>query len=290
MSAVIMDGKACADFWIDQLSEHILNMKETENVVPHLAVILVGNNAASEIYVRNKQRACERAGVHSSVIRMPEEASKEDVLVKIRELNEDDSVHGVMVQLPLPSHISEDVVEAIDRSKDVDGLTTSSAGSYTLKLCNAIDGMIPCTPDGILYMLKYHGILVEGKQAVIIGRSNIVGKPMAMQLLHADATVTVCHSKTRNLAEMTRQADILVVAAGKPALIKADMVKPGAVVVDVGMNRGNGKLCGDVDFESVKEVAGYITPVPGGVGKTTVAALVSNTYHAALQATAKKES
>ncbi len=246
---------------------------------PGLAVIIVGDNPASRVYVRNKVRACEDAGFLSQLIELPANLDESVLLGRIATLNADTAIHGILVQLPLPVQIdSQRVIEAILPAKDVDGFHVASAGA----LMNGMPGFAPCTPSGVMAMLQAEGIDPAGRHAVVIGRSNIVGKPMAMLLLQAGATVTICHSRTRDLGAMTRQADILVAATGRVNLVTANMVKPGACVIDVGMNRAAaGKLCGDVDFSGVREVAGWITPVPGGVGPMTIAMLLSNTLKAA---------
>jgi len=238
----------------------------------------VGENPASQVYVRNKENGCIKAGIRSTVIRLPEDCSQEELEKTVVSLNEDESVHGILVQLPLPKGLNEEsVLRLIDPNKDVDGFHAMNSG----RLMNGQPGFVPCTPLGVMKLLKNYGIDPNGKHAVVIGRSNIVGKPMAMLLLQANATVTICHSRTQNLSEITRQADILVAAVGRANFVTADMVKPGAAVIDVGINRVDGKIVGDVDFDAVSEVAGYITPVPGGVGQMTIAMLLSNTLDAA---------
>ncbi|MBL8381895.1 MAG: bifunctional methylenetetrahydrofolate dehydrogenase/methenyltetrahydrofolate cyclohydrolase FolD [Burkholderiales bacterium] len=246
---------------------------------PGLAVIIVGDNPASRVYVRNKVRACEEAGFHSRLIELPAATTEADLLGRLAELNADPAIHGILAQLPLPAHLdSARVIEAIAPEKDVDGFHVASAGA----LMTGLPGFAPCTPAGVMAMLAAEGIDAAGRHAVVVGRSNIVGKPMALLLLQAGATVTICHSRTPDLAAMTRQADILVAAVGRAKLVTADMVKPSACVIDVGMNRdAAGRLCGDVDFEPVREVAGWITPVPGGVGPMTIAMLLANTLKAA---------
>jgi methylenetetrahydrofolate dehydrogenase (NADP+)/methenyltetrahydrofolate cyclohydrolase len=249
---------------------------------PGLAVVLVGDNPASEVYVRNKVKACQDNGLYSSYDRYPAELSERDLLERIDELNRDPKIHGILVQLPLPPHIdAHKVIEAIAPHKDVDGFHVANAGA----LMTGKPLFRPCTPYGVMKMFESENIPLAGANAVVIGRSNIVGKPMAMLLVEAGATVTICNSKTRDLAAHTRRADIVVAATGKRNLVTADMVKPGAVVIDVGMNRDDaGKLCGDVDFAAVKEVAGYVTPVPGGVGPMTITMLLVNTIEAAERA------
>jgi len=254
--------------------------------VPGLAVILVGEDPASQVYVRNKIKACAEAGIRSIHDTYGADLPEADLLGRIATLNADDSVHGILVQMPLPPHISaQRVIEAIDASKDVDGYSVESAG----RLLAGLPGFRPCTPRGCMTLIESTGIALRGKHAVVIGRSNTVGKPMALLLLQADATVTVCHSRTPDLGEHTRRADVVVAAVGRADTLTAEMVKPGAVVIDVGMNRNAaGKLCGDVDFEGVSRVAGAITPVPGGVGPMTIAMLLSNTVDAAERAAALK--
>jgi len=250
--------------------------------VPALAVILVGEDPASQVYVRNKIKACAEAGIRSIQETYPVDLAEAELLGRIAALNADGSVHGILVQMPLPAHISaQRVIEAIDASKDVDGYSVESAG----RLLAGLPGFRPCTPWGCMTLIESTGISLRGKHAVVIGRSNTVGKPMALLLLQADATVTVCHSRTPDLGDHTRRADVVVAAVGRANTLTADMVKPGAVVIDVGMNRNAaGKLCGDVDFAGVVQVAGAITPVPGGVGPMTIAMLLSNTVDAAERA------
>jgi len=254
--------------------------------VPGLAVILVGDDPASQVYVRNKVKACAEAGIRSIQEDYPADLAEAALLARIAALNADDSVHGILVQMPLPPQISaQRVIEAIAASKDVDGYSVESAG----RLLAGLPGFKPCTPWGCMKLIESTGIALRGKHAVVIGRSNTVGKPMALMLLQADATVTVCHSRTPNLGAHTRQADVVVAAVGRAGTLTAGMVKPGAVVIDVGMNRSaEGKLCGDVDFAGVAEVAGAITPVPGGVGPMTIAMLLSNTVDAAERSAAAK--
>ncbi len=271
-----------------ELSQQLLAEQKLEvermlalGLTPGLAVVLVGEDPASEIYVRNKGRACEAIGIQSTTIKLPGDVQQEDLLKIVDDLNADDAIHGILVQLPLPKHICEDeVLLSILPEKDVDGFHIQNAG----KLFTGLPGMKPCTPKGILYMLKSIGVELSGKHAVVIGRSNIVGKPIAMMLLNENCTVTMCHSRTKDLPSITRQADIIVVAIGKPRFLTADMVKEGAMVIDVGINRIDGKVVGDVDFEQVQHVAGYITPVPGGVGKMTISMLMQNTLEAACRA------
>lgn len=278
MSAQILDGKALAAEIRSEVKTQVAALAE-KGVSTALAVILVGDDSASQVYVRNKIKACADTGIRSLEFRMPAETTQQQLLAKIAELNADESVDGILVQLPLPKQINADaVISAIEPAKDVDGFHVANAGA----LVTGKQGFVPCTPFGVMRLIEKSGVNPRGKSAVIVGRSNIVGKPMALLLLAADATVTVAHSCTPDLSAVTRNADILVAAVGRAKLIKADMVKPGAVVIDVGMNRDeNGKLCGDVDFSEVKEVAGSITPVPGGVGPMTIAMLMQNTVLAA---------
>ena len=280
MSAKILDGKIMSAELKAQIAERTQKMKE-KGIVPGLAVILVGNDQASEIYVRNKQKGCEEVGFYSRTIRMEQNISQRELEDEIDRLNQDPRIHGILVQLPLPAHLDEQSALArILPEKDVDGFHLINAG----RLLSGLPGVTACTPKGALYMIKHTGLDLSGKEAVVVGRSNIVGKPMAMLLLQENCTVTMCHSRTQNLKEHTLNADILVVAVGKPGIITDDMVKPGAVVIDVGINRVDGKVCGDVDFESVSQKAGWITPVPGGVGRMTIAMLLSNTADAAERA------
>jgi methylenetetrahydrofolate dehydrogenase (NADP+)/methenyltetrahydrofolate cyclohydrolase len=246
---------------------------------PGLAVILVGDNPASRVYVRNKVKACAEAGIHSELIELPASVSEADVLGRIRALNADPRIHGILVQLPLPPQVSEEkVLETIAVEKDVDGFHVQNQGALVV----GKPGFAPCTPAGCMAMLDHTGVKLEGQEAVVVGRSNIVGKPMALLLLQRSATVTICTSRTHDLAGHTRRADILVVATGKPKLVTGAMIKPGAVVIDVGINRmPDGKLAGDVDFDSAREVAGWITPVPGGVGPMTISMLLANTVQSA---------
>lgn len=278
MSAQILDGKALATEIRSEVKTQVAALAE-KGVSTALAVILVGDDSASQVYVRNKIKACADTGIRSLEFRMPAETTQQQLLAKIAELNADENVDGILVQLPLPKQINADaVISAIDPAKDVDGFHVANAGA----LVTGTQGFVPCTPFGVMRLIEKSGVDPRGKSAVIVGRSNIVGKPMALLLLAADATVTVAHSRTPDLCAVTRNADILVAAVGRAKLIKADMVKPGAVVIDVGMNRDeNGKLCGDVDFSEVKAIAGSITPVPGGVGPMTIAMLMQNTALAA---------
>lgn len=279
--AKILDGKLMAEDLTKDQTRRVAELA-AKGVIPGLAVVLVGEDPASQIYVRNKGIACETVGMHSKTIRLLQSASQDEVIAAVDELNADDSIHGILVQLPLPGHLDEAAVLArILPQKDVDGFHISNAG----KLFSGQSGVVPCTPKGIIHMLKQGGVELAGKDAVVIGRSNIVGKPAAVLLLNENCTVTICHSRTQNLKEHCRRADILVAAIGKPRFVTADMVKPGAAVVDVGINRVDGKVVGDVDYEAVSEVAGYITPVPGGVGKLTISMLIENTLEAACRQT-----
>ena len=277
MAAEILSGKIMSESLRKEIAERVSALKE-RGVTPGLAVILVGNDPASEIYVRNKGNGCEEVGMYSRTINMPEETTQEQLEAAIEELNSDSAIHGILVQLPLPKHLDENAALAkILPEKDVDGFHLINAGH----MLTGTPGVVACTPKGALYMIQSTGVDLNGKEAVVIGRSNIVGKPMAMLLLKENCTVTMCHSRTQNLAEHTRRADVLVAAVGKAGFVTADMVKPGAIVIDVGINRVDGKVKGDVDFDAVKEVAGYITPVPGGVGKMTITMLLMNTVEAA---------
>ena len=276
MAATMIDGRAVAKAFKEEIAQRAAQMI-AGGVAPHLAVVLVGENPASQVYVRNKENACIKAGIRSTVIRMDENCTQEELEATVRSLNLDESVHGILVQLPLPRHLDEAaVLRLINPDKDVDGFHATNSG----RLMNGQPAFVPCTPLGVMKLLEAYNIPVRGKHAVVIGRSNIVGKPMAMLLLHADATVTVCHSRTQNLAEITRQADILVAAVGRAGFVTSDMVKPGAVVIDVGINRTENGIVGDVD-PAVENVAGYLTPVPGGVGQMTIALLLANTLDAA---------
>jgi methylenetetrahydrofolate dehydrogenase (NADP+)/methenyltetrahydrofolate cyclohydrolase len=278
MTAQLIDGTALSRTLRTDVARRA-NALKAKGVVPGLAVVLVGENPASHVYVRNKVKACEDNGLHSVLEKHPVELSEADLLARVAALNNDPAIHGILVQLPLPPHIdAQKVIEAIAPGKDVDGFHVASAGA----LMTGTPGFWPCTPYGCMKMLDAIGYDLRGKHAVVIGRSNIVGKPMALMLLARSATVTICHSATPDLGAMTRQGDVVVAAVGKRNVLSADMVKPGAVVIDVGMNRNDeGKLCGDVDFDGVKEVAGWITPVPGGVGPMTITMLLVNTIEAA---------
>ena len=276
--AKIIDGKALAAKIKEGLKEEVKRLKEEGNL-PGLAVIIVGEDPASQVYVRNKRRDCDEIGVYSQEYALPAETKQEELEALIDKLNADEKISGILVQLPLPAHLDEKaVINRINPKKDVDAFHPSNVG----KIMIGDYDFLPCTPAGVMELIAEAGTEVAGKKCVVVGRSNIVGKPQAMLLLHKNGTVTICHSKTKNLAEECRSADILVAAVGKAKLITADMVKPGATVIDVGMNRDeNGKLCGDVDFENVKEIAGAITPVPGGVGPMTRAILMKNTVMSA---------
>ena len=278
MTAQLIDGNALSRQLRADVSERVTALK-ARGITPGLAVILVGDNPASQVYVRNKVKACEDTGMHSVLESWPASMSEAELLARVDALNRDASIHGILVQLPLPKHIdAQKVIEAIDPTKDVDGFHIASAGA----LMTGMAGFWPCTPYGCMKMLESIGYDLQGKHAVVIGRSNIVGKPMALMLLQKNATVTICHSGTQDLKAVTLQADVIVAAVGKRNVLTADMVKPGAVVIDVGMNRNDeGKLCGDVDFAGVKDVAGYITPVPGGVGPMTITMLMVNTLESA---------
>ncbi len=282
MTAQIIDGNALSKQLRLQLAQRASALR-ARGITPGLAVVLVGDNPASQVYVRNKVRACADNGLFSVLDKHPASLSEADLLARVDALNKDPAIHGILVQLPLPAHIdAQKVIEAIAPAKDVDGFHVSSAGALMV----GQPGFWPCTPYGCMKMLESlnngQGYDLKGKHAVVVGRSNIVGKPMALMLLQKNATVTICHSATANLKAMTLQADVIVAAVGKRNVLTADMVKPGAVVIDVGMNRNDeGKLCGDVDFEGVSQVAGYITPVPGGVGPMTITMLLVNTLEAA---------
>lgn len=279
--AILIDGKALAQKMQAELAEKVTVMRDKYGIVPSLTVILVGDNPASQVYVRNKERSAVKVGFKSDTIRLPEYVSEEELLEIIEGLNQDPTVHGILVQLPLPSHINEKkIVMAIAPHKDVDGFHPMNTGH----LWSGRPVMVPCTPAGIMALLREYDVDIEGKNAVIIGRSNIVGKPMAQLLLDKNATVTLTHSRTHHLAKVASQADILIVAIGQGHFVTKDFVKEGAVVIDVGMNRDdNGKLIGDVKFDEVAEVASLITPVPGGVGPMTITMLLEQTYQAALR-------
>ncbi|OKL38074.1 bifunctional methylenetetrahydrofolate dehydrogenase/methenyltetrahydrofolate cyclohydrolase FolD [Domibacillus mangrovi] len=284
MTAAIIDGKAIAKDIRAELKEEIEALKQT-GMTPGLAVVIVGDDQASHTYVNSKERSSKEIGIHSEVHRYPADYTEEKLLQKVEELNNDDRIHGILVQLPLPKHISEDkVIDAIAPEKDVDGFHPVNVG----KMVIGKDSFYSCTPYGIIKMLEKENISLEGKHVVVIGRSNIVGKPAALLSLMHNATVTICHSRTKDLPAITRQADVVISAVGIANYVTADHIKPGAVVIDVGMNRNDaGKLCGDVDFNNVKEVAGAITPVPGGVGPMTITMLLFNTVKAAKAKSAK---
>lgn len=276
--AKIIDGKAVSQFVKDEVKKEVSALGE-KGISVGLAVIIVGNDPASRTYVNNKKKACEATGIISEEYALPEDTTMDELLALIKELNAKKSINGILCQLPLPKHLDEKaVIENIDPIKDVDAFHAVNTGHIMI----GDYSFLPCTPAGIMEMLKYYNIEIEGKECVVIGRSNIVGKPMAMLLLQKNGTVTICHSRTKNLKEVTSRADILVAAVGIPYFVTADMVKDGAVVIDVGMDRNkDGKLCGDVDFAEVEKKASYITPVPGGVGPMTIATLMKNTVTAA---------
>lgn len=272
MSAKIIDGKKISEEIKKKIVKEVSELKQ-KGIEPALAIISVGENYASKIYIRNKQIACKEVGISTAINNFPEETKEKDLLDLISNLNKDPRIHAVLVQLPLPKHLDDNkIIEAINPEKDVDGLHPKNFG----RLLEGDETIVPCTPKGIMRMLEHERINLEGKDVVIINHSKIVGKPLALMMLNRDATVTVCHAKTKNLVQHTKRADILISAVGKPCFIKKDMVKKGAVVIDVGISN-KGKLCGDVDFDSVKETASYITPVPGGVGPMTVASVLENT-------------
>ncbi len=280
MTARLIDGIALSKTLREEFALRVAALVQRGHQ-PGLAVLVVGDNAASRVYVRNKVRACAECGVHSRLIELPGDTSEAEVLARVQALNADPAIHGILVQLPLPAQIAEStIIEAIAPEKDVDGFHLANVGALVI----AKPGFIPCTPAGVMVMLQRSGVSVAGKQAVVLGRSNIVGKPMALLLLQQDATVTICHSKTANLAAITRSADILIAAIGRPNFVTGDMVKPGACVIDVGINRlPDGKLCGDVEAQSVSPIAGWLSPVPGGVGPMTITMLLANTLNAAEQ-------
>ena len=276
--AIIIDGKLVAQEVKAKVSKKVKELQKN-GITPGLAVIIIGNNQASRIYVNNKKKACAEISIYSKEYALPNTTSQKELIELISKLNNDDSINGILVQLPLPNHINEKaVIEAIDPLKDVDAFHEINVG----KIMIGEYDLLPCTPAGIIELLNSQNIEIEGKHCVVVGRSNIVGKPMAMLLLHRNGTVTICHSKTKNLKEICKNADILIAAVGKAKFITSDMVKKGAVVIDVGMNKDeNSKLCGDVDFDNVEKIASYITPVPGGVGPMTIAMLMKNTVTAA---------
>ncbi|MGH0606583.1 bifunctional methylenetetrahydrofolate dehydrogenase/methenyltetrahydrofolate cyclohydrolase FolD [Bacillus mycoides] len=281
MVAVIIKGNEVAEKKRAQLKEKVVKLKE-QGIVPGLAVILVGEDPASRSYVKGKEKGCEQVGIYSELIELPETITEERLLVEIDRLNGDDHINGILVQLPLPKHIEEKaIIERISPEKDVDGFHPISVG----RMMTGQDTFLPCTPHGILELVKETNLDISGKHVVVIGRSNIVGKPVGQLFLNENATVTYCHSKTQNIKELSKLADILIVAVGRPKMVTADYIKEGAVVIDVGVNRlETGKLCGDVDFDNVLDVAGYITPVPKGVGPMTITMLLHNTVESAKRA------
>ena len=281
--AQLIDGKAIAAEITEEMRLRAQALRE-KGIVPCLAVILAGNDPASEIYVRNKRRACKRAGIESRMIRLDQSVSREEILREIHALNQDPAVHAVLVQLPLPGHLDEtEILSAVLPEKDADGFHPLNAG----RLLTGEKGVLPCTPAGCMELLRRTGVSLSGAEAVVIGRSNIVGKPMSLLLLRENCTVTLCHSRTKNLAEHVRRADVVICAVGRPGLVTGEMIKPGATVIDVGINRTDDGLVGDVDFASALPVAGAITPVPGGVGPMTIAMLLENTYIGACASCAK---
>lgn len=285
-TAVIIDGRETSKQIRTGITAETAQLTKLTGIVPGLAVIIVGENPASQVYVRNKKRACEEVGFYSEVIELPDDTHPVTLRGIIERLNRDDRIHGILVQLPLPKQLDADeVIRLICPAKDVDAFHPYNTGL----IMSGAYSFLPCTPSGVMALLRRYGIGVAGKECVVVGRSNIVGKPMAMLLLEASGTVTVCHSRTRDLSQVCRRADILISAAGVPGLIRADMIKPGAVVIDVGINRlPDGRLCGDVDFEGVAAVASYITPVPGGVGPMTITMLLQNTLTAAKMSAGNK--
>ena len=275
----ILDGKKCSQEILDKIKEKVDALKNSNKRVPGLAVIIVGNNPASKIYVNSKVKACEKVGFYSKAIFLDENISQAELLENIQALNNDENIDGILVQLPLPKHLNEDeICNAIDTSKDVDGFKAENLGKVML---GKEDGMVPCTPQGIMYLLdSIKDINLYGMNGVVIGRSNIVGKPISSLLINRGVTTTVCNSRTKNIEDVLRNADIIIAALGKPKFLKENMVKEGAIIIDVGINRVDGKLCGDVDFENVSKLASFITPVPGGVGPMTIAMLLNNTLRA----------
>lgn len=275
----ILDGKKCSQEILDKIKEKVDNLKNSNKRVPGLAVIIVGNNPASKIYVNSKVKACEKVGFYSKTIFLDENISQAELLENIQALNNDKNIDGILVQLPLPKHLNEDeICNTIDTSKDVDGFKAENLGKVML---GKEDEMVPCTPQGIMYLLdSIKDINLYGMNGVVIGRSNIVGKPISSLLINRGVTTTVCNSRTKNIEDVLRNADIIVAALGKPKFLKENMVKEGAIIIDVGINRVDGKLCGDVDFENVSKLASFITPVPGGVGPMTIAMLLNNTLRA----------
>lgn len=280
MPAALIDGKAISAAVRQQVTADTAEFVAATGVTPHLAAVLVGDDPASQVYVRNKERACAKCGLKSTLHRLPADTTQDQLAQLVADLNGDDSVHGILVQLPLPAHLNaEPILDAILPAKDVDGFHPDNVG----RMLQGRPRFLPCTPHGVMKMLEHEGVETSGKHAVVIGRSDIVGKPMGALLLQrgADATVTICHSRTADIAAITRQADILIAAVGIPEFVTGDMIKPGAVVIDVGINRVDDKLVGDVDFEAASEAAASITPVPGGVGPMTIAMLLGNTLEAA---------
>ncbi|WP_068792873.1 bifunctional methylenetetrahydrofolate dehydrogenase/methenyltetrahydrofolate cyclohydrolase FolD [Brevibacillus laterosporus] len=273
MTAQVINGKEFAKSYRERIKQEVAELVD-KGIQPGLAVVLVGDDPASQTYVNGKIKACEETGIYSKSFRLESNVTQQEVVNLVKELNQDPNIHGILVQLPLPKHMNEEaIIDTISPEKDVDGFHPISVGN----LCIGKETFLPCTPHGVIELIKSTGISMEGKHAVVVGRSNIVGKPVSLLLLHENATVTMCHSRTKNLEEHTRQADILVVAVGIAHLIKKEHVKDGAIVIDVGMNRLDGKLTGDVLFDEVKEVASHITPVPGGVGPMTITMLMQNT-------------
>lgn len=274
-----LDGKKCSQEILDKIKEKVDALKNSNKRVPGLAVIIVGNNPASKIYVNSKVKACEKVGFYSKEIFLDENISQAELLENIQALNNDKNIDGILVQLPLPKHLNEDeICNAIDTSKDVDGFKAENLGKVML---GKEDGMVPCTPQGIMYLLdSIKDINLYGMNGVVIGRSNIVGKPISSLLINRGVTTTICNSRTKNIEDVLRNADIIIAALGKPKFLKENMVKEGAIIIDVGINRVDGKLCGDVDFENVSKLASFITPVPGGVGPMTIAMLLNNTLRA----------
>ena len=272
----IIDGKALSEKILKEIEQEHSELEKKVERKAGLAVIIVGENPASQIYVRNKIKACERVGFHSETIRLNENITEENLLLEIEKLNNDNNIDGILVQLPIPKHINElKVINAISAEKDVDGFHTTNIGKMMI---GDETGFLPCTPAGVIQMFEEYNINLEGKDVLVIGQSNIVGKPMTLLLINKRATVQVCNSKTKNLPEKLQKADVVVAAAGSPKLVKGSDVKEGVVVIDIGINRVNGKICGDVDFEEVSQKASYITPVPGGVGPMTIAMLIKNTF------------
>ena len=276
----LIDGKKISSDIREELKAKIAKLQEEKGVTPGLAVILVGDDPASQVYVRNKERACKETGIYSEVLRLPADTTEEQLFSYIDGYNKNDRIHGLLVQFPVPGHLSQQrIIDRIDPSKDVDGLSYVNAGKLA---SGAADGLVSCTPRGILELVKRTGTQIEGKHVVVIGRSNLVGKPVAQLFLNENATVTICHSRTKDLPSVTRTADILIVAIGRPRFVKADFVKDGAIVIDVGTSRFEGKLTGDCDTDTIIEKASYITPVPGGVGPMTITMLLDNTVRACM--------